>query len=214
MRKELLNGSALIDLPMQTRLAAIEEASVDATARTVELVWSTGAAVRRRDWTWDGPGVEWDEVLSLDPAHVDMTRMSNGAPLLNSHGRWDLEQQLGVVEKAWLVSASEARAVVRFSRRETVEPIFADVKDKVIRNVSVGYSVQRFEVDRSKTPERRTAVAWQPFEISLVAVGADAGAGTRSKSPLPTSPCVLVERAAAEGVPVDVLRRQLELLKL
>ena len=44
--------------------------SIDAERRTVELVWSTGAAVRRRDpWT----GKRYDEVLSLEETHVDLS---------------------------------------------------------------------------------------------------------------------------------------------
>ena len=46
--------------------------------RTIEVVLSTGAAVRRRD-PWSDKA--YDEVLSLDPAHVDLTRLNGGAPL-------------------------------------------------------------------------------------------------------------------------------------
>ena len=44
---------ATIDLPLQTRAdVRLMPESVDAERRTIELVWSTGAAVRRRDpWT-------------------------------------------------------------------------------------------------------------------------------------------------------------------
>jgi hypothetical protein len=61
--------------------------TVDVEARTVELVWSTGAMVRRRDyWT----GKPYDEVLSLEAGHVDLSRLNSGAPLLNTHGAHDL----------------------------------------------------------------------------------------------------------------------------
>jgi AAA domain len=71
--------------------------TIDAAARTVEVVWSTGAAVRRTDlWT----GKRYDEVLSLDPRHVDLSRLNNGAPLLNAHGAFDLANVIGVVERA------------------------------------------------------------------------------------------------------------------
>ena len=59
--------------------------SVDAERRTVELVWSTGAAVRRRD---PSTGKRYDEVLSLEETHVDLSRLNGGAPLLNTHGAW------------------------------------------------------------------------------------------------------------------------------
>lgn len=164
-------------LPLASRLLEIQ--SVDQEARTVEVVWSTGAAVRR--WDWD----RWryyDESLSMDAAHCDLSRLNNGAPVLNTHQQWDLGSQLGVVERAWLV-AGEGRAILRFSRREDVEPYWQDIVDKIIRNISVGYIVRAYEITEreGQTPEYR-AVDWQPTEISFVPVPADAGAGTRSAS--------------------------------
>ena len=52
---------ATVDLPLQTRTdVRLMPESVDAERRTVEVVWSTGAAVRRRDpWT----GKRYDEVF-------------------------------------------------------------------------------------------------------------------------------------------------------
>jgi hypothetical protein len=54
---------ATVELPVQTRAdVRLMPETVDAERRTVEVVWSTGAAVRRRDsWT----GQRYDEVLSL-----------------------------------------------------------------------------------------------------------------------------------------------------
>lgn len=77
-----------VELPMQTRadVRLMPETS-DAEARTIEVVWSTGASVRRRDlWT----GKRYDEVLSLDPAHADLSRLNNGAPLLIGSSRAEL----------------------------------------------------------------------------------------------------------------------------
>lgn len=160
---------------MQTRLAAVR--TIDEEKRTVDLVWSTGATVRRFSF-WSGE--RYDESLSLDPAHVDLTRLNNGAPLLNTHGTWDLSDVIGVVERA-AVDGEEGTATVRFSERAEAEEIFRDVKGGIIRNVSVGYTVRKFEVtkEEGKIPLYR-AVDWEPMELSLVPVGADAGAGTRS----------------------------------
>jgi phage major head subunit gpT-like protein len=171
-----------IDLPLQTRAEVrIMPETVDAEARTVEVVWSTGALVRRRDfWT----GKRYDEVLSLDPAHVDLSRLNGGAPLLNTHGMYDLDDVIGVVDRAWIANAAggapEGRAVVRFSERAGVEPIWADVQAGIVRNVSVGYIVRTYEIteEEGRVPLWR-AVDWQPMELSAVPVGADAGAGFR-----------------------------------
>jgi hypothetical protein len=91
---------------MQTRAdVRMLPETVEAEHRTVEVVWSTGAAVRRRDpWT----GKRYDEVLSLKESHVDLSRLNGGAPLLNTHGAWDLSDVIGVVERAWIAREGEA----------------------------------------------------------------------------------------------------------
>lgn len=162
-------------LPLASRMLEIQ--SVDEEARTIKVVWSTGAAVRRFDWDrWR----YYDESLSMDSAHCDLARLNGGAPVLNTHQQWDLGSQLGVVERAWL-EGGEGWAILRFSRRDDVEPYWQDIVDKIIRNISVGYIVRAYEITEreGQTPEYR-AVDWQPTEISFVPVPADAGAGTRS----------------------------------
>src|SRR5690606_18889467 len=123
---------------------------------------------------------------------VDLSRLEGGAPLLDSHRQYSLDGVIGVVERAW-INGGEARAIVRFSEREEVEPIWRDVQTGIIRNVSVGYAVRKFEITREdgKLPVYR-AVDWQPMEISLVPIGADAGSGTR-EAPKESYPCTLID---------------------
>lgn len=183
--------SQVRELPLQCRQAAFQPATINDAERTVEMVWTTGAAVRRTDfWT----GQRYDEVLQVDSESVDLSRLNSGAPLLNSHGAHDLSQIIGVVERAWLVDG-EGRALVRFSERADVAPILADVKAGIIRNVSVGYNVRKYLVEEGDVPVYR-AVDWQPAEISLVPIPADAGAGVRSA--LPAAHCEFIHRAAAQ----------------
>jgi len=193
--------SQSIDLPLQTRAdVRLQPDTVDPDARTVEVVWSTGAGVRRRDlWT----GKRYDEVLSLDPAHVDLSRLNGGAPLLNAHGAFDLANVIGVVERAWIAQTGESfegRALVRFSEREDVEPLWQDVRAGIIRNVSVGYAVRAYEVIEAdgQVPVWR-AIDWQPLELSAVPVGADQAAGFRQRHDL--TPCRLIPRAIAAHQP-------------
>jgi phage major head subunit gpT-like protein len=195
-----------LGLQMRAEVRLMPE-SIDDSARTVELVWSTGASVRRRDpWT----GRAYDEVLSLDPAHVDLSRLNSGAPLLNTHGAYDLEDVLGVVEAAWIDTRSGTpvgRARVRFSEREDVAPIWADVRAGIIRNVSVGYAVRTYEIteEEGRIPVWR-AVDWQPMELSAVPVGADAAAGFRASSHAqasPTLPCELIRRSVPAAAPPE-----------
>ena len=186
-----------IELPLQTRAdVRLAPDTIDRQARTVELVWSTGAPVRRRDLF---TGRRYDEVLSLDRAHVDLSRLNAGAPLLNAHGAYNLLNLLGVVERAWIVDGSDGphgRAVVRFSEREDVEPLWQDVQAGIIRNVSVGYAVRTYEVieQDGQVPVWR-AIDWQPLELSAVPIGADQAAGFRGFGNI--TPCHLIHRAAA-----------------
>ena len=62
---------------LHTRRAAFVPATADDDARTVDVVWSTGAPVNRRD-----AAGEYVERLSLDPRHVNVAGLV-GAPLLD-----------------------------------------------------------------------------------------------------------------------------------
>src|SRR5690606_20028615 len=109
--------------------------------------------------------------------------LNNGAPLLNSHRSWDLRDVIGVVERGTAkLKGGEGEAEVRFSKREDVEPIFRDVQDGIIQNVSVGYRVYRYEKiegGEEEIPVYR-ATDWEPYEVSAVPMGADDGAGFRA----------------------------------
>jgi hypothetical protein len=176
-------------LPLCVR-AAVN--SVDDEARTVELVFSTGAGVERYDyWT----GERYVEQLSLKPEAIRLDRMNAGAPLLDAHSSYSIADQIGVVVSGSVkLTGKEARAVVRFSKRDAVEPIWGDVRDGIIKNVSIGYRVHKFEEDKSdgKKIPVRTATDWEPFEVSLVPMPADAGAQVRSGDKSNTNQCVIV----------------------
>lgn len=169
-------------LDLRADVGAVHEDS-----RTVELTFSTGAAVQRFDWI---TGQRYMETLSMDPKHIRMQRLQNGAPLLNAHSAYTLADQIGVVERAE-VDGKKGTATVRFSKRADVDGIFNDVKDKIVRNVSVGYRVHAFEETPGKgngIPTRK-AVDWEPYEISMVPMGADSGARVRSSKDVETNPC-------------------------
>lgn len=177
-------------LPMLDIRAGVT--GVDNNAREVDLVFSTGADVVRRDWQTSG---RYIERLSLQPGHVRLDRLNRGAPLLNAHANYELANQIGVVvDRSARVVNGEGHARVRFSKRDDVEPIFRDVKDGVIRNVSVGYVVHKYSETLGKDGQLpvRMAIDWEPYEVSLVPMPADAGAQVRSSE---TYPC-LVEGAA------------------
>lgn len=158
--------------------AAVEPSTFDAEKGTVEITFTTGARGLRRTW-----GGTYYEELEVSERAVDLARLNNGAPYLNNHGSWDggVRDVIGVVERAWL-KGKEGRAIIRFSDREDVKPIKQDVKDGILRHVSVGYSVQKYEkVEETDGVPVYRATRWTPVEISQVPVGFDDGAVVRSR---------------------------------
>lgn len=172
-------------LPMQLRREPILPATVDAETRSVDVVFTTGAAVRRRRWTgWDS-SVPFDEILEVSTAAVDLSRLNAGAPALDSHSVWSSFSQVGVVERAW-IDGKEGRATIRFPR-EGLDPaadrMFGLIGDGIIRNVSVGYSIDRVKVVEPAAKgevERRIVERWTPLEVSFVTVPADPRAQVRA----------------------------------
>ncbi len=178
-------------LPAQTRSAAFVPATFDTEKRTMEVVWSTGAPVVRSDW-WTGK--RYIETLSLDPAHVDLSRMNGGAPVLLDHRMWDSDAVIGVIDKAWLAEG-EGRALVRFSAVPEVQRYVTQIIEGVLRNISITYQARKYEIteEEGKDPTYR-AVDWQPMELSFLPVGADQHASSRAAPAVREFPVEYVNR--------------------
>lgn len=164
-----------VDLPMLDVRAAVQPGSLDEEARTVTFIASTGARGLRRSWQGD-----YYEELDVSAASVRMGRLQNGAPFLNSHGSWDVSDVLGVIVKAWIENALLI-VTVQFSKRADVEPIFQDIRDGILRHVSVGYRVYEYAVSEKQGElDVRRAVDWEPMEVSVVPMGFDDAAVSRN----------------------------------
>lgn len=144
--------------------------------RTIEVTFSTETPVLRRNWD----STYW-EVLEISEDAMRMDRLQNGAPLLNDHFNFGVENVIGVVERAW-IEGKEAKALVRFSDREEVQPIIQDVENGILKNISVGYRVHVFEKHNTPNDERPTyrATDWEAHEISLVPIPADPNSQVRN----------------------------------
>lgn len=182
--------------PLELR-ASFTPGTVDAERRTVQMTWTTGAAVLRGGLFTE----PYYEELSLQPSHVRMARLKSGAaPLLDSHNAERVGDVIGVVESAQLEpDAGRGTATVRFDRGDAGEDAFRKVSDGILRNVSVGYRVFKMtKVDpgdeAKKKPPTYRAVDWEPHELSMTPIGADAGATTRAAHAGGTNPCEIEER--------------------
>jgi HK97 family phage prohead protease len=159
------------------RRATVAPGSIHADQRTAEVIWSTGARVLR------GFFERFYEELSLDPKHVRLERLTSGnAPLLAAHDGGQLDAVIGVVESARL-EGGHGIARVRFAKDDpAADAAWNKVEQGILRNVSIGYKVHQYEkraAGDEQVPVMR-AVDWEPYEISVVPMGADAGATFRA----------------------------------
>jgi phage head maturation protease len=181
-------------MPPQLMQARLLPSSYNAEAGTIEVSWGRGARVRRFD-PWEG--AFYDEELDMSPEAVDMSRLQSGnAPVLLNHDT-SVDAQIGVIEAA-TIEGGEGRATIRLSQREDVAGIVADILGGIIRNVSVGYTVQAYQVEVGGDVPVYRAIRWTPYEISFVTVPADPSAAIRSHQTTQAGvPCVLTRAAPA-----------------
>lgn len=203
-RKKLMSDR--INLPLQTRLAQVQEQGTDAEDRVFTVVFTTGAAVRRYDYFNDEI---YDEELLVTPEALRLGRLNSGAaPVLDTHDDMTIDNVKGVVmAKSARIENGLGYAGIKIDGGPENEPIIRKIRDAIIRNVSVGYRVHRYEIIRSEgaVPLYR-AVDWEPYEISLVPIGADAGAGIRSAPR--TYPCEIFQPQLKENSMPDTNHNQ------
>lgn len=186
---------------MLSRAAELVPATFSEADNTVDVVWTVGGRVRRYDWYSDAP---YEEELLVTPEAVDMARFDAGVvQVLDGHSTYGgVAAIIGIATRA-SIENGEGRATLRLSVRPEMAGIVADIKAGIIRAISFGYSVTKYEITRAidrtdgvNMPLYR-AVAWQPYEISFVTVPADANASTREK-PSNGTPCEFIRSGAAQ----------------
>ena len=140
--------------------------AINEEARTVELAFSSEAPVQR----WFG-----DEILDHDAKSIRLGRLNDGGPVLVDHDGTD---HVGVVESVVISGDRVGRAQVRFGKSDRAEEIWQDVKDGIRKSVSVGYRIHKMALESEKDGmESYRATDWEPYEISMVSIPADAGVG-------------------------------------
>ena len=148
------------------RSFGVERSAINEAARTVELAFASETPYERY---W---GVE---VLDCTSTAMRLGRLTSGGPLLCDHNTSD---QIGVIESVQLGADRVARAVVRFGKSDRAEEVWRDVVDGIRRNVSVGYQIHSAVLVETKDNQDTYRVTdWEPYEVSLVAVPADASVG-------------------------------------
>ena len=182
--------------PITAHRALAAPVSVDRAARTVEVVWSTGA--RARNFV-PSLGLITEE-LEMSPNAVRMDALRSGnAPVLNTHRSLDARDVLGRVTAARL-ERGRGMATLQFSAAADVEPVWQRIADGTLRAVSVGYRVHRYEPrgDVATGTTIHRAVDWEPFEISIVPIPVDRDAAVRAQegqgAPMPAIEPALTDK--------------------
>lgn len=148
------------------RSFSVERAAIDVTKRTAELAFASETPYER----WWGI-----EVLDCSKSAMRQSRMKSGANLLCDH---DTKDVVGVVESVSIGADRVVRAVVRFGKSARAEEVFQDVIDGIRQNVSVGYMIHKAVLSETKDGRETYRVTdWEPHEVSLVSVPADASVG-------------------------------------
>ncbi len=178
----------ILELPKVSRAAELSASTFNADKNTIDVVFTTGATVARR--TWSG---RYNEELVVTPESVRLGRLNAGAPFLDTHDDFSIRGILGsVVRGSARVENGQGLATVQLSRRPDAAGAVQDIRDGVLRNVSVGYryhAVDRTEATAS-APEHWRVTDWEPLEISAVPVPADAGAQIRADAK-EAFPCIM-----------------------
>ena len=138
----------------------IDSARAAGSARQVEASLSSEAPIDRGGYL---------EILDHGADAVDLGRAKDGLPLLAHHDATDV---IGIVENIRVV-AGKLRGLLRFGKSRRALEVWNDVKDGILRNVSIGYAV------KSTTPDGDTVrvTSWELLEASLVAIPADPSVG-------------------------------------
>ena len=154
---------------------------------------------------WEDP---WVEVLGHKPGEVDLSRLSNGAPVLANHdcrtatGATPLAA-IGKVESARLDEDRRIRVTVALSPREALADLRRDIELGIVPKVSIGYRINERVLQRQadqKGPPTYRVTRWQPFEVSLVDIPADdtVGIGRAADAPEVVPRAIALDEPQAE----------------
>ncbi|MEO2038823.1 MAG: HK97 family phage prohead protease, partial [Martelella sp.] len=125
---------------------------------------------------------EFDEELVVDKRSVRLDRLNAGAPFLDTHSRWSLDNVIGsVVRGSARIEGGKGLARIRLSRSESAADRVSKIIEGTVSNVSVGYRIYAVEKkERDGTVPLHRVIDWEPAEISAVPVPFDSGAQVRA----------------------------------
>lgn len=176
----------------QERIFTFEKNTINEEERTIDLSFSS-----------EEPGERFFgfEILDHSPGSIRLKRLNDGGAVLFIHKQ---ENHIGVIESGTAhidTGSRKGRGIVRFGKGVLASEKFQDVKDGILRNVSVGYWVHKIVKEKEEEGIITYRVTdWEPLEISFV--------------PVPIDPTVGVGRSAEEEVAPIVSDPEPEVIKI
>lgn len=183
--------------PLDFARAAMVPDSLKESERTVDVVVSTEAFVRRYHPAFYEVLNESLEITT-DSLRLDYFN-SGQAPILDIHNSYDLKAVYGKVLRAWIEN-HELIATIRYDENKESEEVWQRVKRGELPNYSVRGRVHKYSdvTVEGDTIRSLVAVDWEPREVSIVPMGADDGAVVRSAKP-DFLPCIIEHAASADN---------------
>jgi hypothetical protein len=199
-------GFIMSQLAFRDMSEAITSVEIDG-AKTLDFSFASETPHRRMDWeNWE----IIEEILVCSQESIKGTRLQDG--LIQFLWNHNPDAVRGVISNIdW--KPGKGYATARLSKKAASEELYQDAKDGIIKGISVGYQVHKYEEispalwegDRwdSKLirPKQVRAVEWEIFEISAVSIPADATVGIgRNDRPVPESLPQLITAIGIEKV--------------
>lgn len=156
--------------PNQPRLRALVSTnSYNPENRTFEVCFATSRDIPM--WGWE----EGSYIESLSMTGINLERYNAGAPLLNAHSSYNVNDVIGkVVPDSVRIEGEKAFCQIKLSGRESVAGIRQDIEDGILTNFSVGYTVENSKlVEKRGNTNYYIAENWTPLELSIVPIPAD-----------------------------------------
>ncbi|UDQ97803.1 phage major capsid protein [Lentisphaerota bacterium WC36G] len=173
MSKKKKKNKLLIQNYFRNYTADVSNASgVDADELKLTISISSEFAVRRYDFYNDE---YFDEVLSHDPADVDLSRAANGASFRDEH----YGDQIGVLANPVIRDKKLYVDVIFSKNNERAVTIYKDMVDNIRRNVSIRpeYTGQGRQIGTNDAGEKIIAFPWRLIHAAVVADPADPDVG-------------------------------------
>jgi len=146
---------------LDTRFLDLIDETDDSQTDQMTFSFSSETPVKRNGF---------NEILDHSVESVNLDRLKRDAPLLFNH---DMDKPIGRVKNAW-VENNRGRATIQWGTSDLAKQVRNDVEIGVLRNISVGYTIEESEEDKDGNIR---ATRWTGHELSVVTIPADTSIG-------------------------------------